>query len=132
MSVVDTAQELSNEVELETASSSAPVVIRPRRFGVDLIRWASQSVGAIEGLLRHHGAVIFRGFKINGSGHLEKLIASMYQRDLLEYGNRSTPAAIGAMLLRNGFDSASVTGDGMLDVFGMKGLCHFAVARKAA
>ncbi len=35
------------------------------------------------------------------------------------------------LLTRNGFEQARVTGDGMLDVFGVRGLCHFAVARKA-
>lgn len=37
-----------------------------------------------------------------------------------------------SLLIDSGFESVSVSGDGMLDVFGMKGLCHFAVARKAA
>jgi glycine/sarcosine N-methyltransferase len=36
------------------------------------------------------------------------------------------------LLTRNGFETARVSGDGMLDVFGMRGLVHFAVARKAA
>jgi glycine/sarcosine N-methyltransferase len=35
------------------------------------------------------------------------------------------------LLLANGFAQAEITGDGMLDVFGIKGLCHLAIGVKA-
>jgi len=35
------------------------------------------------------------------------------------------------ILLANGFEVAKVTGEGMLDVFGMQGLCHFAIGIKS-
>ncbi|KRE88941.1 hypothetical protein ASG87_05110 [Frateuria sp. Soil773] len=35
------------------------------------------------------------------------------------------------LLLANGFARAEITGEGMLDVFGIKGLCHLAIGIKA-
>lgn len=40
-------------------------------------------------------------------------------------------AELKELLLANGFAQAHITGEGMLDVFGIPGLCHFAVGVKA-
>lgn len=79
------------EVSVPDQAPALPVVIRRVRFGVDLVAWAAANQELIEGLLLRHGAVVFQGFKINGSAHFEQLIAKLYQRELLEYKNRSTP-----------------------------------------
>jgi alpha-ketoglutarate-dependent taurine dioxygenase len=72
----------------------APAIIQPLQRRLDLVDWAAANIAEIEALLLRHGAVLLRGFKINGSAHFERLIEAMYQRELLEYRNRSTPRTV--------------------------------------
>lgn len=85
--------ELDDDVEIAApeGAHTLPAIVRRVRFGVDLVRWAADNVARVEAILARDGAVVFHGFKINGSVHFEQLIAAMYRRDLLEYTNRSTP-----------------------------------------
>lgn len=89
MTLTDILHDVS--IEPPVAPESMPVTLRPQRFGVDLVGWAAEHVDHIEALLHLHGAVRLRGFKVNGSAHLERLIGAMYRRELIEYTNRSTP-----------------------------------------
>lgn len=79
------------EISLPQGTATLPVLIRRQRFGVDLLSWAAANQAQLETLLLRHGALVFQGFKINGSAHFEQFIAKLYQRELLEYTNRSTP-----------------------------------------
>lgn len=91
--LLDPAQDIDGDVEIVAPEDAhaLPVLIRRIRFGVDPVHWAAHNVDRVEALLARYGAVVFQGFKINGSAHFEQLIAAMYQRELLEYTNRSTP-----------------------------------------
>ncbi|WP_170113173.1 TauD/TfdA family dioxygenase [Ahniella affigens] len=79
------------EIGVPQGAHALPVLIRRLGFGVDLVTWAVAHQELLERLLLRHGALVFQGFKINGSTHFEQLIAKLYQRELLEYTNRSTP-----------------------------------------
>lgn len=82
------------EIVIPEGERALPVLVRRLRFGVDLVAWAVANQRALESLLLRHGAVLFQGFKINGSGHFEQLISKLYDRELLEYKNRSTPRTL--------------------------------------
>ncbi|OBP16331.1 taurine catabolism dioxygenase TauD [Rheinheimera sp. SA_1] len=69
----------------------APVTVTPLRFGVNLKQWAADHVQLIEQVLQEHGAILFRKFKVNGSGHFQDIIEGIYGVGLTEYENRSTP-----------------------------------------
>ncbi len=84
----------SDAVQLILPADTGIATIRARQRRLDAVEWAAANMAAIDTLLLQRGAVLFRGFKINGSAHFERLIGRMYQRDLLEYRNRSTPRTL--------------------------------------
>jgi len=69
---------------------SSPLVIRPDTESINLITWAKSNREFIETKLQKHGALLFRGFKVNSETEFEQFIAAI-SGELLEYSYRSTP-----------------------------------------
>jgi alpha-ketoglutarate-dependent taurine dioxygenase len=72
-------------------SDALPVVVRAKGRGADLIAWAQAHRGAIDEALLDKGALLFRGFRINGVVHFERFITDIFATDPIGYRNRSTP-----------------------------------------
>ena len=70
--------------------SSFPLVIEPAVENVDAIFWASNNRGMIEDELAKHGAILFRGFDLDGVGKFEGF-ARAVSPGLLDYRERSSP-----------------------------------------
>jgi amino acid adenylation domain-containing protein len=72
------------------AGSVLPLVLQPAVDDVDLVAWAMRSRDFIEDNLFKHGAILFRGFKIESLGQFESF-ASVTSNQLITYGERSSP-----------------------------------------
>src|ERR1044071_2170893 len=70
--------------------SSFPLVIEPAVENVDAIFWTSNNRGMIEDELAKHGAILFRGFDLDGVGKFEGF-ARAVSPGLLDYRERSSP-----------------------------------------
>jgi alpha-ketoglutarate-dependent taurine dioxygenase len=69
---------------------SLPLVIRPKRAGVDLIAWAQCNRELLETRLLEEGAILFRDFHLRTPEEFEQLIRTVSEK-LLDYSYRSTP-----------------------------------------
>ena len=67
-----------------------PLVLQPAANDARLVTWAGENRDFIEKQLLSHGAVLFRGFDIDGAAEFEELIEVLYQRTI-EYNERSSP-----------------------------------------
>ncbi len=72
------------------AGGLLPLLVEPRRPGVDLTAWAADNRPWIEEALLRHGGVLFRGFGIDGPARLEEVVRAV-SGDALEYKERSSP-----------------------------------------
>jgi alpha-ketoglutarate-dependent taurine dioxygenase len=77
--------------ELAASVQSLPAVIRAQRRDADVVQWARDHHEEIDRLLATHGGILFRGFRVNGVAHFERFMTEGFDRELLEYRNRSTP-----------------------------------------
>ena len=84
---------LLNELSFINEQRSAPVLILPNDIGQSIDGWARNNASVIEDILGKYGAILFRKFKINGAKDFERTIEA-FDRNLLEYRNRSTPRSI--------------------------------------
>lgn len=69
---------------------SLPLVIRPSSGGLNLAVWAAHNRSLIETHLATHGAILFRGFKIDDVTEFEWFVSSV-SAEMLEYKERSSP-----------------------------------------
>jgi alpha-ketoglutarate-dependent taurine dioxygenase len=76
--------------DLPGADVGLPVTMRPGLDGVDLLTWAGAGQTRIDQLLTEYGAILFRGFAIDGIPAFERLIETV-SGGLLDYTYRSTP-----------------------------------------
>lgn len=67
-----------------------PSILTPADIGRNLKKWLTDNKGQVNAQLSSEGALLLRGFKVNGTKDFENLI-SILGGDLLEYSNRSTP-----------------------------------------
>lgn len=67
-----------------------PLVVRPVIEGVNLPIWAQQNRPWIETELSAHGAILFRGFRINSVGDFRGFATSV-SNELIVYRERSSP-----------------------------------------
>jgi alpha-ketoglutarate-dependent taurine dioxygenase len=67
-----------------------PLVVRPGVAGVELTTWAAGHRDVIEGWLRRHGGILFRGFDLATVERFEESVLAI-SGDLLEYKERSSP-----------------------------------------
>ena len=69
---------------------SLPLVIQPCSEGLNLAVWAAHNRGRIDDYLAKHGAILFRGFKVEDVTEFEWFINSV-STEMLEYKERSSP-----------------------------------------
>ncbi len=67
-----------------------PLVLQPEVEHVNLSSWASNSREQIEAQLLQHGAILFRGFKVETVERFEEF-ARVVSPELLDYRERSSP-----------------------------------------
>ena len=67
-----------------------PLVMEPDVEGVNLVAWAKEGRATIEQQLLKHGAILFRGFKLDTVIGFEQLVRAVSET-LLPYGERSSP-----------------------------------------
>ncbi|HEY6804761.1 MAG TPA: TauD/TfdA family dioxygenase [Pyrinomonadaceae bacterium] len=67
-----------------------PLVMEPKLDGVNPAAWATQARATIEQQLHKHGAILFRGFKLDSAHAFEGFVRAVSE-NLLPYGERSSP-----------------------------------------
>ncbi len=67
-----------------------PLVIEPAGGDLDLVSWTESHRDRISRLLLGHGALLFRGFHLDGAAELERCVRAL-SGDALDYTFRSTP-----------------------------------------
>jgi alpha-ketoglutarate-dependent taurine dioxygenase len=67
-----------------------PLVMRPNIDNIDLSQWAGNHRAYIGEILGKHGAILFRGFKMESATEFERFIRSVSE-EALEYNERSSP-----------------------------------------
>jgi len=70
--------------------SGLPLIVAAGRDDLDLHAWAPRNRETIETHLREHGAVLFRGFSLDGVAGFERLVGDLFAEPLLAYTYRST------------------------------------------
>ncbi len=75
---------------LEEAAEPFPLLLSPAVDGVNLIQWAANNRAHLEQELLRCGAILFRGFKVEGVTGFEEFARAVSSR-LLDYGERSSP-----------------------------------------
>lgn len=75
----------------DTSHQQLPCVIAPERRDSDVVAWAKANREVLSGLLHTVGGVLFRGFRVNGLAHFERLMTEGLGREPLCYRNQSTP-----------------------------------------
>ncbi|WP_206208000.1 TauD/TfdA family dioxygenase [Ahniella affigens] len=68
-----------------------PVVVGPPRRDTDIVAWVKAERETLGRHLHTIGGVLFRGWRINGLAHFERLMTEGLGREPLEYRNQSTP-----------------------------------------
>ncbi|MCG8362965.1 MAG: TauD/TfdA family dioxygenase, partial [Pseudanabaenales cyanobacterium] len=69
------------------SGQSLPYVIQPDRDDIDLADWATSKCEFIETHLQKHGAILFRGFKINTVPEFEKVASAICPQLFGDYGD---------------------------------------------
>jgi alpha-ketoglutarate-dependent taurine dioxygenase len=67
-----------------------PLVIEPQDASLDLTAWGASSRMLIEHRLLEHGALLFRGFKVDGASGFEQFACAI-SGELLDYQERAAP-----------------------------------------
>jgi alpha-ketoglutarate-dependent taurine dioxygenase len=70
--------------------TSMPVLARPAMRGLDLASWADAHRDLIDGRLHEHGAIVFRGFDIQGADGFARVVRAV-AGEPLPYEERSSP-----------------------------------------
>ncbi|MBA6257670.1 MULTISPECIES: TauD/TfdA family dioxygenase [unclassified Colwellia] len=82
----------SNEVTKgQIDGHTLPLVYKSENSSLSLSDWINKNKVQLETELLQHGALLFRGFSIEGEKGFENLIQSISDKPMLEYTNRSTP-----------------------------------------
>jgi alpha-ketoglutarate-dependent taurine dioxygenase len=83
---IDTTQLVETQF-LPGREDALPVVVKPALDNVDLAEWAASHRDEIEGHLDRHGALLFRGFGLNGAEDFERVAAAIVPELFAEYGD---------------------------------------------
>jgi alpha-ketoglutarate-dependent taurine dioxygenase len=67
-----------------------PLVMQPHNDNVDLHEWVKTNSANLERALGEHGAILFRGFKLQSPSEFERFIRAV-SGDALEYNERTSP-----------------------------------------
>lgn len=68
-----------------------PVLVEPLLPGLQLHLWAAENRQALEELLSEHGALLFRGFRVQGTEEFGEFVSAASEGGRLAYIDRSTP-----------------------------------------
>lgn len=68
-----------------------PAVIEPEGKDMDVISWGNRVKPQVRKLLERYGAVLLRGFPINGSRHFEDVTKTLTSKQSVEYREKATP-----------------------------------------
>jgi len=71
--------------------SVLPLVIEPAVPDVSLLSWADSNRETIEKLVLHHGALLFRNFRMDSVPHFQEIIGACSISGALEYRFRASP-----------------------------------------
>ena len=64
-----------------------PLIVQPAMEGVDLAEWAGSHRDEVEGWFNTHGAILFRGFPLNGVEDFERVAGAVAGELFTEYGD---------------------------------------------
>lgn len=78
------------KAELLEPGTTLPLLIQPTVEGLDLAAWAALKSSFIETSLGRYGAILFRGFYLNGVDNFEQFIRNL-SGTLLEYKDPTSP-----------------------------------------
>ena len=67
--------------------NTLPLVVQPAVDGVDLAEWAATNRDELNGYFDKHGAILFRGFALDGAPAFERVAASIASDLFAEYGD---------------------------------------------
>lgn len=67
-----------------------PLVIKPAVEGVNVVSWATGAVAYLTRELERHGAILFRGFKVENADRFQQLARTLTP-ELLDYRERAAP-----------------------------------------
>jgi alpha-ketoglutarate-dependent taurine dioxygenase len=67
-----------------------PLLCRPRFAGIDLVEWVGHNREMIEARLLEHGAILFRGFEVDGIDGFDRCVQAI-SGGALEYLFRASP-----------------------------------------
>lgn len=81
---------MSKDKNISSTLHKVPFIVTSDDIGSNIEEWFIDHPADLDRLLRKHGALLFRNFKINGVRHFERLISASGEQ-LLDYRNRSTP-----------------------------------------
>jgi alpha-ketoglutarate-dependent taurine dioxygenase len=87
---VSLSQEDLIKVDYLDTENQFPLVIKPHASGLNLVAWAENNCELIERHLLDCGALLFRGFKVNGVSQFEQF-ARAISGELLDYRERAAP-----------------------------------------
>ena len=62
-------------------------MVEPVTAGIDPVAWAAANVDQVEGWLRTHGALMFRGFKVANPAEFERMAGALVSELFGEYGD---------------------------------------------
>jgi alpha-ketoglutarate-dependent taurine dioxygenase len=83
------AVDTTRVVETSTieGTEGLPLMVKPAGTGVDLPEWASNNRETIDGYLDQHGAILFRGFGLDGASDFEAVASAVVPDLFAEYGD---------------------------------------------
>lgn len=87
---VSVSQEKLIKTDYLRPGEAPPLVIQPNINNLNLVTWAESNREFIQNELLKHGALLFRGFKLDAGSQFESFIKAI-SGQLLEYSYRSTP-----------------------------------------
>ena len=80
---------LGDEVTVKSPTKNFPLTIIPKN-DIDVLQWAKTHKTTLNQLLLEHGAILLRGFKIQGAEKFNELFSEV-SGNAMEYKNRTSP-----------------------------------------
>lgn len=87
---MEIAQLINKEVEVTPPSKHMPYTIRGNE-AIDVLSWGEANRNHLNELLLEHGAILLRGFQIEGPQGFNELFKTITSSNPLEYKNRTSP-----------------------------------------
>src|SRR5256885_11429796 len=82
------AVDVTQLVEASTIDGNTlPLVVQPAVDGVDLAEWTAANREQVDSYFDRHGAILFRGFSLDGPPDFERVASSIASDLFAEYGD---------------------------------------------